>query len=205
MVSTPVLHTIFCPLPTPSSRSFAIVARLPLILADIAVILITWRTQYAGHRLSSSANKRLTFATVMMKDGTMYFVVLTLLNICQMIFEILGVFTDSTGPGILSKFIEPFTLAVASVSLTAILVSSFLTALHKAASAATNQDSLLSMGTVEFRVIGSIGASLPGPGEGIEDETLAGETVLDDETMGRLSVSRDGMEIPRQPDVELDV
>ncbi|KAI9063832.1 hypothetical protein FKP32DRAFT_1676106 [Trametes sanguinea] len=113
----------------------------------------------------------------MLKDGTMYFAVLTLLNICQMIFEILGVFTDSTGPGILSKFIEP---------LTAILVSSFLTDLHKAASAATNQDSLLSMGTVEFRVIGSIGASLPGPSEGVEDETLAGETVLDDETLGRL-------------------
>ncbi|KAJ2997700.1 hypothetical protein NUW54_g7102 [Trametes sanguinea] len=101
------------------------------------------------------------------------------------------VFTDSTGPGILSKFIEP---------LTAILVSSFLTDLHKAASAATNQDSLLSMGTVEFRVIGSIGASLPGPGEGVEDETLAGETVLDDETLGRLFVSRDGMEMPRQPE-----
>ncbi|KAI0328673.1 hypothetical protein GY45DRAFT_1325962 [Cubamyces sp. BRFM 1775] len=46
--------------------------------------------------------------------------------------------------------------------LTAILISDFLTHLHEAADKTSNTETLASVGTLEFRIIGSIGASLPG-------------------------------------------
>ncbi|CDO68220.1 hypothetical protein BN946_scf184913.g10 [Trametes cinnabarina] len=57
-------------------------------------------------------------------------------------------------------FIEP---------LTAILVASFLSALRKAADARTYQESLSSMGSLEFRVVGSFGAN---PGENVQEDGI---------------------------------
>ncbi|KAI0653459.1 hypothetical protein C8Q70DRAFT_937647 [Cubamyces menziesii] len=47
--------------------------------------------------------------------------------------------------------------------ITAILVSTFLTKLRKAADSEAYQTSISSMGSLEFRVVGSIGASLSNP------------------------------------------
>ncbi|KAI9065731.1 hypothetical protein FKP32DRAFT_1684823 [Trametes sanguinea] len=82
------------------------------------------------------------------------------------VIDVGDVFSKSVGllPSFIVTFAEP---------ITAILVSSFLTDLRKAADSSTHQHSLTSLGTIEFRVIGSLGASLAAPGVGgvdTEDE-----------------------------------
>ncbi|KAI8996585.1 hypothetical protein BD414DRAFT_534275 [Trametes punicea] len=136
-----------------------IMARLPLVLADLAVLVITWSTQYRMHRLSLSMRERPSLATVLLYDGTIYFFILTAINIAQMIIEMLSAFSSAgidVFPSYVVVFFEP---------ITAILVSSFLTDLRKAAASGSYQQSVSSMRTIEFRVIGPLGAPLSAPGE----------------------------------------
>ncbi|KAI0363491.1 hypothetical protein BV20DRAFT_123703 [Pilatotrama ljubarskyi] len=56
----------------------------------------------------------------------------------------------------LSLFINP---------LTAILVSEFLTDRRKAADSSTHPESFATLGTLDFRVLGDLGSTIPGPGE----------------------------------------
>ncbi|KAJ8472698.1 hypothetical protein ONZ51_g8344 [Trametes cubensis] len=144
---------------------------LPLVLADFTVIVVTWATQYRQHRMARSILHGSGLATVLLQNGTIYFIVMSILNILQMMFEVLRIFSRNPGEVIsnLSIFTEP---------VTAILVSSFMNDLRKAADCNAHQESLSSMGTVEFRVIGSIGASLIPS----EDVTLEGN----DAEMGSL-------------------
>ncbi|KAJ8488263.1 hypothetical protein ONZ51_g3677 [Trametes cubensis] len=69
-------------------------------------------------------------------------------------FEILSIFNPcSRGCSyLLVNFVEP---------ITTILVTAFLTDLRKAASASAHEQSLSTMASLEFRIMGSIGASLP--------------------------------------------
>lgn len=53
-------------------------------------------------------------------------------------------------------------LMTTSHRITSILISDFLTHLHEAADAACDSGTLASASTLEFRIIGPIGASLPG-------------------------------------------
>ncbi|KAI0653386.1 hypothetical protein C8Q70DRAFT_1059293 [Cubamyces menziesii] len=139
-------------------------ARIPVIIADIIVVLITWKTQYSTHRLSKNLPNPKKLATIVLHNGTIYFVVLTALNILLLILEYLQIFTDSpvleNNSSDLSLLIEP---------LTAILVSEFLNDLHDAAGKTSGPETLSSVSALEFRIVGSIGASLPGP---TDDETL---------------------------------
>ncbi|CDO76836.1 hypothetical protein BN946_scf185033.g33 [Trametes cinnabarina] len=147
----------------------SLLARVPLVIADIAMVVITWMTQYKTHRLALSVRGKMNLATVLLRDGTLYFMILTAINITQMVTSAMSVFTQNVGllPSYLVTFSEP---------VTAILVSSFLTDLRKAADASTHQHSLASVGTLEFRVVGSLGASLaaPGAGEYTEDDSVEG-------------------------------
>ena len=68
-------------------------------------------------------------------------------------------------------------------------MSSFLNDLRKAADSNAHQESLSSMGTMEFRVIGSIGASLMPS----EDVTLEG----DDVEMGSMKADEKEVARPR--------
>ncbi|KAJ8457094.1 hypothetical protein ONZ51_g11730 [Trametes cubensis] len=59
--------------------------------------------------------------------------------------------------------------------LTAILVSEFLNDLHEAADKTSGSETLSSVSNLEFRIIGSIGTSLPGPSDdGTPDEAEEG-------------------------------
>ncbi|KAI0656215.1 hypothetical protein C8Q70DRAFT_1056779 [Cubamyces menziesii] len=147
---------------------------LPLVLADFTVIIVTWATQYRQHKMARSILRGSGLATVLLQNGTIYFIVMSILNILQMMFEALRIFSRNPGEVIsnLSIFTEP---------VTAILVSSFMNDLRKAADCNAHQESLSSMGTVEFRVIGSIGASLIPS----EDVTLEGN----DAEMGSLEAN----------------
>ncbi|KAH9887041.1 hypothetical protein C8Q73DRAFT_270586 [Cubamyces lactineus] len=144
----------------------AIMARLPLVLADLTVIVVTWVTQYRQHKMALSILGGGGLATVMLQNGTLYFLVMSILNILQMMFEVLRIFSRIPGEAISN-------LSILTEPVTAILVSSFLNDLRKAADFNAHQESLSSMGTMEFRVMGSIGASLIPS----EDVTLEGDDV----------------------------
>ncbi|KAI9060842.1 hypothetical protein FKP32DRAFT_1020950 [Trametes sanguinea] len=74
-----------------TSHAVAILARLPLVLADIAIIVITWTTQYTDHKLASTLRGNLNLATVLLRDGTAYFLILTAINVAQMVTGVLSV------------------------------------------------------------------------------------------------------------------
>ncbi|KAJ3014308.1 hypothetical protein NUW54_g1338 [Trametes sanguinea] len=136
--------------------SAPLLSRIPLVFADLAVIVITWKTQYNDHKLGAIVARkgRPSLATVLYHNGIKYFAVLTLLNIPQILtacFVAIPTSPEYMVAGMI-QFIEP---------LTAILVASFLTDLRKAAEARTYQASLASFGSLDFRVVGSLGASLP--------------------------------------------
>ncbi|KAI9059008.1 hypothetical protein FKP32DRAFT_1180884 [Trametes sanguinea] len=142
----------------------ALLARLPLIAADLAVLLITWTTQFKSHKGAQSLKKSNALATIMLENGTVYFIALVSLNIAQVVRDIQGFFTGvgkNEGGSFLTYLAEP---------ITAILVDCFLNDLHNAAEANTHQESLSSMGTLEFRVVGSIAATLSGSHNGVGGE-----------------------------------
>ncbi|KAJ8462884.1 hypothetical protein ONZ51_g10617 [Trametes cubensis] len=126
--------------------------RVPMIIADIAIIVITWKTQYKTYNLGRRISTASGLAMVLLRDSTVYFVALTILN-TLLLPKILGAGTDGHNSALVS-FIEP---------LTAILVSEFLTNLHEAADRTSGMETLTTVqSTLEFRIIGSIGASLHG-------------------------------------------
>ncbi|KAI0334610.1 hypothetical protein GY45DRAFT_1358974 [Cubamyces sp. BRFM 1775] len=141
-----------------------ILIRLPTILADVIVIIATWTTQYSSHRLAQTVRTQPALSTVALRDGVVYFILLLVLNTCRMVFDTLQLYTIDDGDcgSILAQYVEP---------LTAVLVSYFLINLRQAADAtkADSETTDVNVETLEFRFIGSMGASLPGPGE----DTLA--------------------------------
>ncbi|KAJ8495525.1 hypothetical protein ONZ51_g1642 [Trametes cubensis] len=115
---------------------------------------------------------------------------LTILNIVSLITELLNTFHEALyGNGsYIINFNEP---------ITAILVSTFLIELRKAADSEAYQTSISSMSSLEFRVVGSIGASLSNPEplpEGAAEEMEMVEVGHAEEGAQQLA-SSDGMEI----------
>ncbi|KAI0328660.1 hypothetical protein GY45DRAFT_1372140 [Cubamyces sp. BRFM 1775] len=177
-----------------------ILARVPMIIADVIVILITWKTQYRAYSLSKGLPNPMRLTTIVLRDGTIYFVVLTILNTLQLLFEEIQVLTTGglgqAQSSDLVVFVEP---------ITAILISEFLTHLRDAAS---GPEILSSANTLEFRIIGSIGASLPGPNEdvtlsGAEEGSLSDTENSEDDPTGEAVGSRaESEQLPRgHPDV----
>ncbi|KAI0643543.1 hypothetical protein C8Q79DRAFT_1012817 [Trametes meyenii] len=143
------------------SAAVAVLARLPLILADLAVVLITWSTQYATYEHGLVLGTRTDLTTVLLRNGTVYFIILTTLNFLQMILTIFSVpaAENQTNTNIITTFIEP---------LTAILISSFLTDLNNAANSSSYDEdsrSTVIMSSVQFNAMDSLGLALPAPGE----------------------------------------
>ncbi|KAJ8473514.1 hypothetical protein ONZ51_g7812 [Trametes cubensis] len=139
-----------------------ILARLPMIIADVIVILVTWKTQYNAYNMGKGLPTPMRLTAIVLRDGTIYFVILTVLNILQLLFEEIQVLTTGglgqAQSSDLVVFVEP---------ITAILTSEFLTHLRDAADAASGSEILSSANALEFRIIGSIGASLPSPYEDV--------------------------------------
>ncbi|KAJ8490234.1 hypothetical protein ONZ51_g2449 [Trametes cubensis] len=133
-------------------------ARVPMVIADLITIVITWKTQHRTYSLGKKLPASFILTTVLLRDGTIYFVVLTILNILLLAFDYHQVFAnDPINVSYLVNFAEP---------ITSILISDFLTNLREAAdNLASGPESQVSVDTLEFRIIGSIGASLPGPDE----------------------------------------
>ncbi|KAI0794568.1 hypothetical protein C8Q74DRAFT_1366001 [Fomes fomentarius] len=138
---------------------FDILIRACSISAEVIVVLVTWFTIY---RRGAFRQRGVTLSSIVLLDGTAYFLVMLFLNILDMCFSLLtvGPNTAIQFSSLVTQFIEP---------ITSILVSRFLLNLQGANRDAVNLTSrspsqqLTSTGgqTLNFaRIIGSLGSSL---------------------------------------------
>ncbi|KAL1941683.1 hypothetical protein VTO73DRAFT_7122 [Trametes versicolor] len=98
--------------------------RICLIIADALVIGVTWWRTWRFRVTAAQANVRTTFLQLLLRDGTIYFVILLILNILQIIVRI------TAQANFITTFEEP---------LTAILISRFLMNLREVDFAARDE------------------------------------------------------------------
>ncbi|TFK84742.1 hypothetical protein K466DRAFT_601756 [Polyporus arcularius HHB13444] len=105
------------------AASVVYISRVPLIVADVLLIYVTWtKLSSRGAMTTIRQSKRLSLSDILLRDGTIYFVVLFMLNLLHLVFSVTAVIADSGG-SYLSVFTSP---------VTAILISRFLLELQEA-------------------------------------------------------------------------
>ncbi|TFK85093.1 hypothetical protein K466DRAFT_552588 [Polyporus arcularius HHB13444] len=151
---------------TPSSLQlkFVIISRTSLIVSDALIIGLTWWA-LPKHTVSFATlhKTRVSLTTVLLRDGTLYFGVLLIMNVLHLAFSLTSMFGFAdNGASNVTAFTEV---------VTAVLVSRFLLNLQEANKVAirgmTSMDQLSTLAegrTISFaRFMGSIGESI-GPG-----------------------------------------
>ncbi|RDX51355.1 hypothetical protein OH76DRAFT_1401672 [Lentinus brumalis] len=138
-------------------KKYVIIVRTCLIAADLILIYVTWYT--LGRKAFSNSHH--SFVGVLLQDGTIYFMVLLLLNILHLVFTMLAIDTPLQGASNVSSFTEP---------VTATLVSRFLIHLQAANRRTLHIDTdnyadrgatFSSLGTLVFdRVVGPMESTL---------------------------------------------
>ncbi|KAI0331427.1 hypothetical protein GY45DRAFT_1322218 [Cubamyces sp. BRFM 1775] len=104
-------------------------------------------------------------STVILRDGAIHFIILTVLNALLVMSEYLQIIAQES-----EILVDANNLVFFIESLTSIIISEFLRHLYQAADAASCPETLTSVSDLEFRIIGPIGASLPGSLEDIAPE-----------------------------------
>ncbi|KAI0375732.1 hypothetical protein BV20DRAFT_1048009 [Pilatotrama ljubarskyi] len=119
-----VYNARMLPVPPPFRDSYQadrrivlISTRTSVILTDVLVLSITWWRTYGIRKAAVEANIRMSLSTLILRDGTIYFLVLMILNTFHIAFSLTGRFTWTI------TLEEP---------LTTILVSRFLLNLREA-------------------------------------------------------------------------
>ncbi|KAI0696558.1 hypothetical protein C8T65DRAFT_32373 [Cerioporus squamosus] len=162
-----------------SVRPVVIISRSCLIAADVILILITWISLWKRVVYVSGKLTRLSFTKVLLRDGTVYFIIILTMNILHLAFSLPSVSHSPSSRNFsqITVFTEP---------ITAILVSRFLIDLQEANRRPTmiaSDDPLhfstgvsSNIGSLRFAsVVTSLGASFSGPGaSGIESESDKG-------------------------------
>ncbi|RDX47651.1 hypothetical protein OH76DRAFT_724843 [Lentinus brumalis] len=105
-------------------RFVVLISRIPLIIADILLIYVTWSTLCNGDALKNiRQSKRLTLSDILFRGGTIYFVILSILNILQLVLTLTSAAIDGNEGSVVTAFTAP---------ITAILISRFLLELQEA-------------------------------------------------------------------------
>ncbi|KAI0695345.1 hypothetical protein C8T65DRAFT_833181 [Cerioporus squamosus] len=101
-----------------------VISRAPLIVADILIIYITWTklSSWAALRDIRQPSKRLSLSDILSRDGTIYFVILFILNVLHLVLSTAAVASDG-GEG---SYVTNFTMPI-----TTILISRFLLELQE--------------------------------------------------------------------------
>ncbi|KAI0794461.1 hypothetical protein C8Q74DRAFT_1445830 [Fomes fomentarius] len=108
---------------TDLSVKFVLMARLPLILADAILVFITWWSPHTRDvRRSLRHSDSWSFSTILLQNGTIYFIVMFILNVAHLVFSMEAIFGSGN-----ESFITTFTSP-----LTSVLVSRFLLQLQQA-------------------------------------------------------------------------
>ncbi|KAI0697854.1 hypothetical protein C8T65DRAFT_582330, partial [Cerioporus squamosus] len=108
------------------------VSRVPLIVTDLLLVYITWaKTSSRSTLRDMRQSKRLSLSDILIRDGTVYFLVLFILNILHLVLSVTAVMRIAG----LMLVHSPF------CSLTAILISRFLLDLQEANQTVVRLDS----------------------------------------------------------------
>ncbi|RPD68573.1 hypothetical protein L226DRAFT_576294 [Lentinus tigrinus ALCF2SS1-7] len=95
----------------------------PLVIADFLLIVATWRTLRPGAESIVKTLSRRKIVAAMWWNGTIYFIVLFVLNVLHLSFTVASVFDDGIAPSNITSLSDP---------LTAVLISHFLLDLQEA-------------------------------------------------------------------------
>ncbi|KAI9063811.1 hypothetical protein FKP32DRAFT_1592041 [Trametes sanguinea] len=168
------------------AKTVTIASRTCLMAADVIVLLVTWMSTFGTIRLTDVALKgRPSFVRLLVRDGTIYFTVLLILNTLHLTFTMLSITDDALSPvSYFTTFTEP---------ITAVLVSRFLLNLQEVNQ--YNQRSSLSTVTLtqsvtlDFasRVVGSLGSSLEADDESARMSSDVPPSYLDEDMMWDMS------------------
>ncbi|KAI0630663.1 hypothetical protein C8Q77DRAFT_1160216 [Trametes polyzona] len=141
-------------------------SRVPLIIADALVIAVTWLTMHRRFFHEGEGMRGvMSLSTVLLRDGTIYFIVLLILNALHLTLTLVSFVIPFDPSSQVTTLTEP---------VTAVLVSRFLLDLQTAnrkTMRLDSQDTIFATtsalgGTLDFaRVVGSLGSSLHGPSE----------------------------------------
>ncbi|TFK79705.1 hypothetical protein K466DRAFT_415623 [Polyporus arcularius HHB13444] len=110
--------------PGTTTKFVIIISRVPLIVADVLLIYITWT------KLGSRVHTRLSLSDILLRDGIKYFVVLFIMNVLHLVLSVTAVAGDLEG-----SYVTEFTAPI-----TAILISRFLLELQEANQMAVQLD-----------------------------------------------------------------
>ncbi|OCH87695.1 hypothetical protein OBBRIDRAFT_837171 [Obba rivulosa] len=99
----------------------AVATRTSVIAADILILFVTWSKTYGTLRNARRSDIKVPISTLLLRDGTLYFIVLLVVNI----MNIVGWYTD--------VFVE--TASLFSTPLSSIIITHFLLNLRQAANA----------------------------------------------------------------------
>ncbi|TBU28237.1 hypothetical protein BD311DRAFT_865542 [Dichomitus squalens] len=152
-----------------------VATRSSLIASDLVVLFVTWYRTYGTTRLSLRTPGKPTLASILLLNGTIYFLALLILSVLQMAFTLAGV----AGNGALE--ISTSIIALLEEPLTSILTSRFLIDLQKTQRGLVGSSRSISLGEVVFqpqtsrntsRFIGSLGAQLSFHEDGGEEDEV---------------------------------
>ncbi|KAI9001546.1 hypothetical protein BD414DRAFT_475001, partial [Trametes punicea] len=121
---------------------FILLSRIPLILSDVMVIIVTFLKTFSIYKLSRTVVQGQTLHQVMLENGIVFFFILLCLNILQVVAN----FAPTLflwAQGAIVEFIDP---------MTSILLSHFILDLQAADDKQSNITSTPSMIDIELRV-----------------------------------------------------
>ncbi|PIL22981.1 hypothetical protein GSI_15678 [Ganoderma sinense ZZ0214-1] len=152
------------PFPEYVPWAVTIVPRVGVIIADAIVLCVTWHVTYRSnsvlrHALARPSGGKRTFSSTLLRDGTLYFGLLFIMNVIYLILTMFPTEVDSlTQVSYVVEFSEP---------LTAILISRFLLNLQE-----VNRDlDVSSSGTTAQ-------TWTPGPGPSLDTVVFADSRVV---------------------------
>ncbi|RPD73086.1 hypothetical protein L226DRAFT_536590 [Lentinus tigrinus ALCF2SS1-7] len=159
------------------ARKITISSRTCLIASDALVIAITWFAMLrCRDRFGEMTWHSTSLTTILARDGTIYFILLLILNTLHLTFTMLSIHAAFEPLSYFSDFTEP---------VTTVLISRFLLDLQSANQRALKVDSddplyldtmtFSRSANIESRVVGSLGASLgqrPTEGEECPDDDM---------------------------------
>ncbi|RPD80818.1 hypothetical protein L226DRAFT_556694 [Lentinus tigrinus ALCF2SS1-7] len=140
-----------------SSKGWPVATLVFLLSLAPVGVNYTYRTS----KELKALNQTTSLSSVLFRDGVLYFTTLTILNILHLNFSLLSILDNNVYTSGNSSDIS-----VLNEPVTAILISRFLIDLQEANIQSMHQDSLASVGTLNFdRVVGSASFCLSVPAE----------------------------------------
>ncbi|RDX49773.1 hypothetical protein OH76DRAFT_511381 [Lentinus brumalis] len=110
--SAPVLHNEHTYRPEALRTVIAVMTRTCVLLGDVLVLFITWHSTYRMWRDGRTARFRASLSTLLLRDGTIYFIVILILSALQLLFlfvndvrNIETTFADTLMPLLISRLI----------------------------------------------------------------------------------------------------